>query len=527
MARPLLARGVRAEDVDWDLDWNVALAGPGVLSAPAAPAASLREVRLSRSLIELLECISHFRHPGRWELMYRLAYRASKESPRLLEDEADRDVRHARSMERAIERECHRMHAFVRFRELKRDDGATTWFAWFEPEHEILPRAAPFFVNRFANAAWTIATPDGAAVWEGGIVRFIDAPLENEVPRFGEWPAQSSRRPQQPQRFHQSQRPQQPQRFHQSQRPQQPPRFHQSQRSQQLPSHPLAPVDTHESLWRTYYRSICNVSRINPATMQREMPQRYWRNMPETSEIPSLVRDGLEIFSQRHSEIDDTALQTPISIQRALADLPSFDSGPAACRRCDLWQRATQAVLGQGPPNASLFLVGEQPGDEEDLRGQPFVGPAGKLLDEALRDAGLSRPDLYITNAVKHFKWEPRGKRRLHKRPSTSEVAACSGWLEQEITSVQPRVIVALGATALRAVAGFTDSVETARGLILRHSSGARIVCTYHPSAVLRAEPERARNLRERLIDDLRRAGELSRSVPEPMNRILAQRIGQ
>jgi DNA polymerase len=502
-ARPLLAAGVRAEDVEWESDWSPApatkcfssesgpatstdsaaiatltesaalgpLAGaaapparaaaaPGVAAEPAlampatvpAPPAPVVEVRLSRSLIDLLECISHYRHAGRWELMYRLAYRASRENPRLLDDEADRDVRHARSMERAVERECHKMHAFVRFRELKRDDGVLTWFAWFEPEHEILPRAAPFFANRFANATWTIATPDGAALWEHGALRFIDAPLENQAPRH----------------------------------------------------------DAHEALWRTYYRSICNVARINPRAMQREMPQRYWRNLPETAEIPALVRDGLEIFTQRHSEVDDSHLQTPLSIQRALADLPSFESGPAACRRCDLWRHATQAVLGEGPSNASLFLVGEQPGDEEDLRGQPFVGPAGKLLNDVLREAGLNRTDLYITNAVKHFKWEPRGKRRLHKRPHTSEVTACSGWLEQEVASVQPRVIVALGATALRAVAGSTDSVEAARDLALRHSRGAQIVCTYHPSAILRAEPDRAQLLRERLIHDLCRAAELS-----------------
>ena len=362
IARPLLARGLRAEEVDWESSWVPAPAEKQGLLADSCSTARISaavaggsattagDVRLSRSLIELLECISHYRHPGRWELMYRLAYRASTENPRLLDDEADRDVRHARSMERAVERECHKMHAFVRFRELPREDGVITWFAWFEPDHDILPRAAPFFANRFSNAAWTIATPDGAAVWESGGLRFIYAPLENQAPRH----------------------------------------------------------DAHEALWRTYYRNVCNVARINPRAMRREMPQRYWRNMPETAEIPTLMRDGLGRFAQRHSEVDDRELQTPLSIQRALAQLPSFDRGPSACRRCDLWRHATQAVLGFGPATASLLLVGEQPGDEEDLRGLPFVGPAGKLLDGALREAGLDRAELFITNAVKHFKWEPR-----------------------------------------------------------------------------------------------------------------------
>lgn len=463
-ARPLLARGVRAEEVDWEAGWRSAggdaadrhAATPRQLTALCAPA---NEVRLSRALVELLECISHYRHPGRWELMYRLAYRASTENPRLLDDEADRDVRHARSMERAVEREVHKMHAFVRFRELTRDDGVVTWFAWFEPDHDILPRAAPFFASRFANASWTIATPDCAAVWEGGALRIIDAPSENRLPHH----------------------------------------------------------DAHEALWRTYYRNVCNVARINPRAMRREMPQRYWHNMPETAEIPVLLREGHERFARRHSEVDDSELHMPVAIQRALAGLPAFESGVglSACRRCELWKHATQAVPGAGPANASLLLVGEQPGDEEDLRGAAFVGPAGKVLDGALDEAGLDRGELYITNAVKHFKWEPRGKRRLHKRPNTTEISACRGWLEQEIASVQPRVIVALGATALRAVMGMTDSIEAARELALRHSSGAQVVCTYHPSAILRAEPEQAATLRERLIRDLRRAAQLAGGVAD------------
>jgi len=154
-------------------------------------------------------------------------------------------------------------------------------------------------------------------------------------------------------------------------------------------------------------------------------------------------------------------------------------------------------------------LVGEQPGDEEDLRGRPFVGPAGRVLDSALKTAGLERNELYITNAVKHFKWQPRGKRRLHKRPDASEVAACNHWLDAEVSQVKPRIIVALGASALRAVAGLTDSIESARQLQIPHASGAQIVCTYHPSAILRADPANADQLRIHLVDDLRRAREL------------------
>jgi DNA polymerase len=152
------------------------------------------------------------------------------------------------------------------------------------------------------------------------------------------------------------------------------------------------------------------------------------------------------------------------------------------------------------------MLVGEQPGDEEDLRGHAFVGPAGKVLDDMLLTAGLERGDLFVTNAVKHFRWEPRGKRRLHRRPDATHIRACNVWLEREITAVQPQVIVALGGTALRALTGASEPIDSARSRSLRHASGAHLVATYHPSAVLRADPANAGTLRARLIEDLHRA---------------------
>jgi uracil-DNA glycosylase family protein len=184
------------------------------------------------------------------------------------------------------------------------------------------------------------------------------------------------------------------------------------------------------------------------------------------------------------------------------------------CRRCDLWKHATQAVGGEGPPRARIMLVGEQPGDEEDLRGHPFVGPAGGMLNDAIEAAGLARGALYITNAVKHFKWEPRGKRRLHKKPGVGEIKTCSVWLEREIDEIKPRVIVALGGTALRALTGAAASIDSARREELRHLAGARIIASYHPSAIVRAEGERATELRTILVSDLRRARELAAVDP-------------
>jgi DNA polymerase len=156
------------------------------------------------------------------------------------------------------------------------------------------------------------------------------------------------------------------------------------------------------------------------------------------------------------------------------------------------------------------MLVGEQPGDEEDLRGRPFVGPAGKVLDQAIAAVGLARSAVFITNAVKHFKWEPRGKRRLHKKPGAGEINACRVWLEREIALVEPMVIVALGATALRALTGANLTIESARQQELRHPRGARILSTYHPSAILRAEDDRVGELRSVLESDLRTAVRLA-----------------
>jgi DNA polymerase len=192
------------------------------------------------------------------------------------------------------------------------------------------------------------------------------------------------------------------------------------------------------------------------------------------------------------------------------------------CRACPLWQRATQTVFGAGAAHARLLLVGEQPGDEEDRQGQPFVGPAGRLLDEALAAAQIDRGDIYVTNAVKHFKWkaaEGRGKRRIHDKPNRAEIRACHPWLLAEIAAVAPEVIVCLGATAAQALLGAAFRVTRQRGVPIPHASGARIVATIHPSAILRApDPEARRSELRRFIADLEVARDLAAqpSAPQP-----------
>jgi len=175
------------------------------------------------------------------------------------------------------------------------------------------------------------------------------------------------------------------------------------------------------------------------------------------------------------------------------------------CTACDLYKKATQAVLGVGPKDASAFFIGEQPGDQEDLAGKPFVGPAGRVLDEALVEAGIPREEVFVTNAVKHFKWEPRGKRRLHAKPSLGEIKACRPWLEAELALIKPQVIVCLGATAAQSLMGPKFKITVERGKFFETSWAPWLTATYHPSAILRMRTETERQAaRALLVEDLR-----------------------
>lgn len=186
--------------------------------------------------------------------------------------------------------------------------------------------------------------------------------------------------------------------------------------------------------------------------------------------------------------------------------LSALQAAACDCKGCDLYQRATQTVFGEGPTHAKVIFVGEQPGDQEDLQGRPFVGPAGRMLDQAMVEAGIPRHETYITNAVKHFKWEPMGKRRKHKRPSAAEIAACRPWLEAEIEALKPEIVVCMGSTATQSVFGRAAKVTEMRGRFGRTDLSAETFVTMHPSAILR-HPEREQQKAEydRLVEDLRR----------------------
>jgi len=186
--------------------------------------------------------------------------------------------------------------------------------------------------------------------------------------------------------------------------------------------------------------------------------------------------------------------------------LPALKEAAADCKACDLWKLGTQTVFGEGRRRAPVMFVGEQPGNEEDLTGKPFVGPAGRLLDQALEEAGIDRLQTYVTNVVKHFKWEPRGKRRIHKKPNAVEIAACRPWLEAEIAAVKPKVIVALGATAAQALLGPQFRVTKQRGEFIESTLAPYVMATVHPSSILRAPDDETRRLEyRRFVDDLKK----------------------
>ncbi|HET8830707.1 MAG TPA: UdgX family uracil-DNA binding protein [Casimicrobiaceae bacterium] len=456
-ARMLLVAGVAPADAQWDDPLQ-----PSVLQArdPRVVSDSACAFRISTALFDLLETAACHRDPGRFAVMYRLLWRITHGEAHLLDDAADDDVSVVNRLAKAVRLDCHKMTAFVRFREVRQVEAdEPRWIAWYEPSHRIVARTAPFFVDRFATMTWTIVTPDGIAHWDRVALTLL--PYDPSIPR----PA----------------------------------------------------YDAKEALWLTYYESIFNPARLNVRAMQKEMPQKYWANLPEAARIPELVATA----SQRAGRMVETV--SPRSPARVVKSFTSGMEGPGRtdmapnkadvdrCRRCPLWERATQGVIGKGPPRASLMLVGEQPGDAEDLAGEPFVGPAGKLLRSALERAGVVADAVYITNAVKHFNWEPRGKRRIHKTPSQQAVAACRHWLDEEIRHVRPDVVVALGASALLALTGQKMPIATARARPLQLSEHCRLVATYHPAAILRAPDEGARNaLEQALVDDLRRANALS-----------------
>jgi uracil-DNA glycosylase len=418
-----LHEGVAWNEVDWQVGINDA---PTVSSLPYRCLCDLPKTFMRSAHGAMLHT-----DDGRFALIHRIAQRILGD-PRVWQDTLHDDHVALCRLDRQVRRDLHKMKAFVRFTRVA-DESGDRYIAWFEPAHYVLRAAAPFFARRFTAMRWAILTPQGSVAWSGDSLSYGPVAIKAEAP---------------------------------------------------------AP-DAGEKLWLTYYQRIFNPARIKVDAMRREMPVRYWPNLPEARLIAPLLDDASR---RTHEMVTQAAEDRGRSRARSLT-VSAESAGDAMtklmrraryCDRCELAQCATQVVWGEGSATASLMIVGEQPGDREDLEGLPFVGSAGALLRAAIAQLAWPAKDLYLTNAVKHFKYEWRGKRRLHKTPAQREAEACRDWLEGEIALVRPKAIIALGATAaaslLHEVAPlmrWMDAWQTTPG-------GTPVWVAHHPAALLR-----------------------------------------
>lgn len=451
-ARDALRQGYTPEQID--LQDTTQPSALDLLTIDEAPAsAPMPQPHVPKAFLEAAKLAAVHRDPQRWNLLYRLLYRLQTNRD-LLKVEVDDDVAELKRMEAQIRRDLHKMHAFVRFRKVSDSSAAAApldggadpdhFIAWYRPDHRILPLAAPFFAERFAPMRWTILSPDESVSWD---------PEAEQLT----WSAGTGKE--------------------------------------------AAPQeDELEDLWRSYYGSIFNPARLNPEAMRSEMPVRYWQHLPEVTLLPELLQ---------RAEGRVNAMVTRQATQPTAAPfvppehtIPVLRAAMPGCEGCDLYKHATQVVPGAGSLDAALMLVGEQPGDQEDRQGAPFVGPAGGVLRKALDEVGIPHDEVFMTNAVKHFKFVQRGRLRLHQNPRMSEITACKPWLSAEIDAIKPRVILCLGASAAKSLLGGTFALMKERGTIKQTPFAERVMATVHPSAVLRAGDDQGRDLLYNFLRD-------------------------
>ncbi len=478
-ARPLLAAKVPPHEIIW----SDGTTSPSLFeeSAPygtpqtTSPSQAAAPPKIPKAFFQLAKTVACHRDPQRWSLLYTAAFRLSAGGePRLLSVSSDPLVRRLQHLDKAVRRDRHKMTAFVRFRKVGEhpENEREQFIAWFEPEHHIVELTAPFFVNRFSSFDWSILGPDRCAHWDGAELKFSPGVPQSAAPKDDEL----------------------------------------------------------EDYWRTYYANIFNPARLKLKAMQSEMPKKYWKNLPEASIIAELTsgasnravemvergvnsnREHVSAKVPKGAQHPDTATPSlsPIEALERVADLSLYELRDAAsrCRSCALCEAATQTVFGHGNPNARIVLVGEQPGDQEDIEGLPFVGPAGKLLRECLVEAGLNQDEIYFTNTVKHFKWKPGSgqKQRLHDTANPSEVQTCKPWVIAEILKIRPEFVVTLGATAAKALVDPKMKLLKERGRQPGPKHLAEnIISTVHPSYLLRIpDPERQQTEIAQFIADLK-----------------------
>ena len=269
-----------------------------------------------------------------------------------------------------------------------------------------------------------------------------------------------------------------------------------------------APEEDHlENLWRDYYRATFNPARIKIKMMKQEMPVRHWKTLPETKIIAAMLAEAPARVEKMIAYSEGSTISAADFLPKT-QDIPHLRKASKGCEGCELYKEATQTVFGEGNPNAALMLIGEQPGDKEDLAGHPFVGPSGALLTQALEEAGIEREDIYITNAVKHFRFIYKESFRQHQSPSRHHIQACKPWLTAEIASVKPKAIVCLGNSAARALLGPGFTMKNNRGEWLSHDPD--LLATYHPSAILRTRGDQHEEYKQHLFADIKKAARQS-----------------
>ncbi|WP_213806751.1 UdgX family uracil-DNA binding protein [Granulicella sp. dw_53] len=489
-AREALHSGYAPQDLDLQDATASASLALSLDTGEAPTGTSFPRPHTSQAFLETAVFAAANRNPDRWNLLYRILYRLQTDRV-LLSQESDPDVAELLRLSAQVQREIHQMQVFVQFRKVLRagelvlsdhrpvvldetlpppspnqpephhlvlatptpfgtnkteleqclpaepppnqppapDEDCEYFIAWYQPEHRILPLAAPFFAKRFAILRWTILTPDAIISWNPVSKTLTSAP---GIPRE------------------------------------------------------TAPSEEElEDLWRTHYAEIATPIPLNP------VPKPKPRVLPMAPRTQP--KQSAEPFVPPHPTLR--------SIQEALP----------TCRGCDLYRHATQVVPGRGPAHAPLLIVGEQPGDQEDLQGLPFVGPAGKLLDRTLAELDIDRSLLFVTNAVKHFKFVQRGKLRIHQNPRLSELTACRPWLQAEIATLKPRVVLCLGASASKSLLGGSFGLMRDRGKVHSTPFADKVIATFHPSAILRAPDEKARHqMLEHFKTDLAHAAHLA-----------------
>ena len=475
-ARALAGNGTPPSAVTW----TVAGEGGDLLGGDAAPAPGAPSFTVPKPFIEMARRVVCNVEPERFALLHA-ALAQLRTRPKLLDDQADPLVQRLYRLDKGVRRDVHKMRAFVRFREVE-DASGERFAAWFEPEHHIVRLNSGFFVRRFAQMRWSILTPLLCVHWDAETLSFTPGALKGDAPDG----------------------------------------------------------DPIEAVWKTYYSHIFNPARLKVNAMTKEMPKKYWKNLPEASLIPDLIagagarvqamidtaprearaapesrhpREGGDPKSQNAQRKGAASVAESATLGPRLrgdddvsrsGDVEKLRAEAATCTRCPLYGPATQTVFGEGPPTARLMFVGEQPGDQEDLAGKPFIGPAGQVFDRALAQAGIVRAETYVTNAVKHFKFEPRGKRRIHSKPGSGEIEACKWWIDQERAAIRPAVTVALGATAARSLTGKTVTISKERGRAIMLPDGGELWITVHPSFLLRIEDRDAAALEhDRFVADL------------------------